>query len=235
LLFLAPLDRLRATLPAPLEPLRAFPGYGLVALTFFSYSVCDNDPYDEVSVAIVVRRPGARGSHARELMDAMRRRSFTAHVLALPVNTEIARVRGVHGYQLPKWRADINVNIGTSVSARIDGPKGLPDLVLKAPLPTLKNVTPQSRMSTATMIHQVDGLWHQSVVQSNTLSFAQRLFPRDMQLDRNGGPLSQLLDGLGATRILRLDVIKDAQIVLNLPVPLTAFGQAGVTQREAAK
>ncbi|UIN53322.1 acetoacetate decarboxylase family protein [Pseudomonas kribbensis] len=235
LLFLAPLDRLRATLPAPLEPLRAFPGYGLVALTFFSYSVCDNDPYDEVSVAIVVRRPGARGSHARELMDAMRRRSFTAHVLALPVNTEIARVRGVHGYQLPKWRADINVNIGTSVSAHIDGPKGLPDLVLKAPLPTLKNVTPQSRMSTATMIHQVDGPWHQSVVQSNTLSFAQRLFPRDVQLDRNGGPLSQLLDGLGATRILRLDVIKDAQIVLNLPVPLTAFGQAGVTQREAAK
>jgi len=72
------------------------------------------------------------------------------------------------------------------------------------------------------MIHQVDGLWHQSVVQSNTLSFAQRLFPRDVQLDRNGGPLSQLLDGLGATRILRLDVIKDAQIVLNLPVPLAA-------------
>jgi len=222
LLFLAPLDRLRATLPAPLEPLRAFPGYGLVALTCFSYSVCDNDPYDEVSVAIVVRRPGARGSHALELMDAMRRRNFTAHVLALPVNTEIARVRGVHGYQLPKWRADINVNIGASVSARIDGPEGLPDLVLKAPLPTLKNVTPQSRMSTATMIHQVDGLWHQSVVQSNTLSFAQRLFPRDVQLDRNGGPLSQLLDGLGASRILRLDVIKDAQIVLNLPVPLPA-------------
>ena len=42
----------------------ALPGYGLVALTFFSYSVCDNDPYDEVSVAVVIRRPGATGSHA---------------------------------------------------------------------------------------------------------------------------------------------------------------------------
>lgn len=220
LLFLAPLDRLRATLPAPLEPLRAVPGHGLVALTFFSYSVCDNDPYDEVSVAVVVRRPGSRGSHALELIDAMRRRNFTAHVLALPVNTEIARIRGVHGYQLPKWRAEIEMSIGADVRARIAGPKGLADLVLQAPLPTLKSVLPQSRMSRATMIHQVDGHWHQSVVQSNVLSFDKRLFPRDVKLDRNGGPLSQLLDGLGASTVLRLDVIKDAQIVLNLPVPL---------------
>ena len=61
LLFLAPVERLRAMLPEPLEPQKAFPGRGLVALTFFSYAACDNDPYDEVSIAIVVRRPGARG------------------------------------------------------------------------------------------------------------------------------------------------------------------------------
>lgn len=46
LLFLAPLARLRAALPMPLEPLRPLPGHGLVALTFFSYHVCDNDPYN---------------------------------------------------------------------------------------------------------------------------------------------------------------------------------------------
>ena len=80
-LFLAPLSRLRAMLPEPLEPLRALPGYGLFALTFFSYAVCDNDPYDEVSVAVVIRRPGARGSHAQELISSLRRRAFFAHVL----------------------------------------------------------------------------------------------------------------------------------------------------------
>jgi hypothetical protein len=77
-------------------------------------------------------------------------------------------------------------------------------------------------MATTTMIHQVDGAWHQTVVQSNTLSFAQRLFPGNVTLARGGGPLSQLLDGLGAATILRLDVVKDAQLVLNLPVPLPA-------------
>lgn len=223
LLFLAPMSRLRAMLPMPLEPLRAFPGYGLVALTFFSYAVCDNDPYDEVSIAVVIRRPGAHGSHTLELRNAMRRRHFYAHVLALPVSTEIARVRGVYGYQLPKWLAAIDVSIGADVNARIAGPNGVPDLTLSAPLPSLRAVLPQSQMGTTTMINRVDGQWHQAVVQTNTLSFAQRLFPRNVTLLRNGGPLSQLLDGLGAKTVVRLDVVKDAQVVLNLPTPLRGF------------
>jgi hypothetical protein len=225
-LFLAPLSRLRAALPAPLDPLRAFPGFGLVALTFFSYAVCDNDPYDEVSVAVVIRRPGARGSHALELLDSMRRRSFFAHVLALPVTTEIARVRGVYGYQLPKWLAGIDVRIGSDVRAHIAGPGGTPDLTLSAPLPALRDVAPQSHMGTTTMVNMVDGQWHQATVQTNTLSFAQRLLPRDVTLLRSGGPLSQLLDGLGASTVVRLDVVKDAQVVLNLPTPLRVFDRA---------
>lgn len=223
LLFLAPADRLRAMLPMPLEPLRAYPGHGLVALTFFSYAVCDNDPYDEVSVAVVIRRPGARGPHALELLDSMRRRSFHAYVLALPVTTEIARVRGVYGYQLPKWRTEIGVSLGADVKASIAGPGGKADLTLRASLPVLRNVPSQSHMATATMVNQIDGEWHQTRVQTNMLSFAQRLFPRDVRLARHGGPLSQLLDGLGASKVLRMDVVKDAQVVLNMPTRLDTF------------
>jgi hypothetical protein len=223
LLMLAPVARLRSMLLAPLDPLRAFPGYGLVAVTFFSYSVCDNDPYNEASIAVVVRRPGARGLHALELLDSVRRRSFFAHVLALPVTTEIARVRGVYGYQLPKWRAEIDVNIGADVKARIAATDGTPDLTLSAPLPALRTVASQSRMGTNILINQIDGKWHRTVVQSNTLSFGQRLFPRDAQLVRHGGPMSQLLEGLDASAIVRMDVVKDAQLALNMPTPLTAF------------
>ena len=39
LLFLAPMARLQPMLPMPLEPLKALPGRGLVALNFFSYTV----------------------------------------------------------------------------------------------------------------------------------------------------------------------------------------------------
>lgn len=223
-LMLAPLARLREKLPAPLEPLQALPGYGLVAVTFFSYSVCDNDPYDEGSVAIVVRQPGATGSNTLELINAIRKRHFFAHVLALPVNTEIARVRGVYGYQLPKWLTDIAVKIGnTDVQASIADVNGKTDLSLNAPLPALRTVPSQSRLGTATMVHKVDDVWHETLVQSNVLTFGQRLFPRKVKLVRHGGRLSQLLDQLGASTILRLDVIKDAQVVLNLPVPSKTF------------
>jgi hypothetical protein len=222
LLMQAPLTRLRAMLPEPLEPLSTLPGFGLVALSFFSYSVCDNDPYDEASIAIVIRRPGAKASFASQLWTSMRRRSFFAHVLALPVTTEIARTRGVEGYQLPKWREDMDLSIDADVRANIAGPDGSPDLSLRAPLPAFRQVVPQSRMSTTIMVHQVNGAWHQTLVHTNTLSFAQMLLPRNVELIRAGGPMSQLLDGLGASRFLRFDVVKDAQVVLNLPTLLRA-------------
>lgn len=220
-LMLAPLKKLKKKLPAPLEPLQAFPGYGLVALTFFTYSVCDNDPYNEVSVAIVVRKPNSHLPHALELVNSVRQKHFYAHVLALPVDTEIARVRGVYGYQLPKWLTEINVDINSKeVNANLTDTKGSLDISLNTPTPSLQHVKSESRISRATMLHLVDNKWHQTLVQSNVLAFAQKLLPRKVKLIRHGGPLSQLLDELGASKILRLDVIHDAQVVLNLPKPL---------------
>ena len=227
LLYLAPLTRIGRMLPEPLRPLSPLPGYGLVALSFFDYALCDNDPYREVSVAVVVRRPGARGPQLLELRDAIRRDSFHAHVLALPVDTEIARVRGVEGYQLPKWLARIGMSLDADVRASVTGLDGTPDLSLTAPLPQLATVPSQSRIGTSIMLNRVDGVWHQSTVLSNKLAFGHATFPQEVKLTRSGGPLSQLLDGLGAHRLLRFDVISDAQIVLNLPMPLAATPAAG--------
>lgn len=223
LLFLAPVARLRAALPAPLAPLRVSPLHGLVALTFFSYEVCDNDPYREVAIAVVIRRPWGRGPHLWELVQSIRHRAYVAHLLALPVTTEIARVRGVHGYHLPKWRAGIDLTLDGQVRAIISALGGKPDLTLSAPLPAFAEVPSQSRLGSNTMIHPVDGVWSRSVAQTNTLTFAQRLFPRDVTLSRLGGPMTDLLGGLGAGTILRLDVVRDAQLVLNMPVPLASL------------
>ncbi|HDJ7843701.1 TPA: acetoacetate decarboxylase, partial [Acinetobacter baumannii] len=43
---------------------------------------------------------------------------------------------------------------------------------------------------------------------------------KKVQFVKNEGPLTKLLNELGASKILRLDVIQDAQAVLNLPTPL---------------
>ena len=211
----------------PLQPLSPLPGQGLVALIFCDYVLCNNDPYSEVSIAEVIRRPGARGSHLLKLRDSMRSDSFHAHVLALPVDSGIARVRGVYGYQLPKWLAPISLRIEKDVIATIAGPNGTPDLARTAPLPPLQQVPSQSRIGTSTMINRVVGVWHQSTILSNKLSFGQTTLPPEVTLERAGDPPSQVLNWLGATRMLRFDVVKDIQIVLNMLVPLTATPAAG--------
>lgn len=221
LLMTAPLSRLRAMLPEPLTPLPAYPGHGLVTLSFFSYLVCDNDPYNEVSVAVVIRRPGHRGSAMGELCTAMKQRRFHAHILALPVNTEIARVRGVMGYQLPKWTTPIDVRLDGQIRACISTKSGTPDLILSAPLPAFQTVPSQSRIGSNIMIHQLDGQWCQTMVQSNTLAFAQTLFPKTVTLQRHGGPMTDLLNGIGIKKMMRFDVVKDAQFVLNMPLPIS--------------
>jgi hypothetical protein len=224
LVFLAPLDRLKSKLPSPLEPITALPGYGLVALTFYSYLVCDNDPYNEISIAVIVRQPGQNSYSTTQLLKSIQNRTFYGYVLALPVNTEIARVRGVYGYDFPKWLANITVEMNDcNIKGYIISTDGKLDLALDVPLPALKSIPSQSLPSVNNAINKIDGKWHQVAVQTNPLLAAQLLLPRNVTLFRGEGPLSNLLNELGVSTILRMDVLKEAQMVLNTPIPLMAF------------
>ncbi|KAI2921053.1 hypothetical protein CBS147343_4904 [Aspergillus niger] len=228
LVILAPLDQLKSKLPAPLEPLTALPGYGLVALTFYSYLVCDNDPYNEVSIAIIIRQPGNASYSPTQLLSSIWNRTFYGYVLALPVDTEIARVRGIYGYQLPKWLAKINLKMDNhDIKADITATDGTPDLRLDVPLPALRSIPSESQIGTNNAVNKIDGKWYQVAVQTNPLLATQSLFPTNVKLTRNEGPLSQLLNELGVSTIVRMDVIKGAQMVLNMPTPLKVFNRVG--------
>jgi hypothetical protein len=207
-----------------LEPITALPGYGLVALTFYSYLVCDNDPYNEVSIAVIVRQPGKGSYSTTQLLSSLWNRTFYGYVLALPVDTEIARVRGVYGYQLPKWLAVINLEMDEyNIKADITATDGEHDLTLNAPLPAPKTIPSQSWIVNNNAINKIDEKWYQVTVQTNPLLGAQRLFPRNVTISRGKGPLSELLNELCASTILRMDVLKDAQMILHMPTPLKAF------------
>lgn len=105
--FTADLEQLRALMPAPVlkavQPLQVWPGRGLVALTAYAYEYCDNDSYNEVALSIITSKPGASNFGALTLAGQSMSKDFWGYVLKLPVNTELARVRGVVGYHLPKW------------------------------------------------------------------------------------------------------------------------------------
>jgi Acetoacetate decarboxylase (ADC) len=169
LVLAAPLTGIRALLPKPLKPLSPFPGYGLVALALYRYDVCDNDPYNEAAVAIVIRDPGSNAGSLATTRRSITQNANYAHVLALPVTTEIARIRGVEGYGLPKWRTDISVDVGKEVRARIAGSDGQADLLFEAPTPALRKFDSGTRLTRSLLINSQGGRWQQSFVKTNVL------------------------------------------------------------------
>ncbi|WP_217363370.1 hypothetical protein [Duganella rivi] len=84
-----------------------WPGRGVVALTAYTYEYCDNDSYNEISLSIVTSKPGKSSFGPFTLLPQSSSGDFWGYVLKLPVNTELARVRGVVGYNLPKWLTGI--------------------------------------------------------------------------------------------------------------------------------
>lgn len=110
-----------------------------------------------------------------------------------------------------------------NIKADITATDGTPDLKLDVLLPALKTIPSESFIGTNNAINKIDGGWYQVAVQTNPLLATQCLFPSNVELSRSEGPLSNLLNELGISTILRMDVIKDAQMVLNMPVPLKKF------------
>jgi hypothetical protein len=50
---------------------------------------------------------------------------------------EIARLRDVEGYGLPKWKTAIGLDIGDAIRARVAGAAGVTDIAITAPTPEL--------------------------------------------------------------------------------------------------
>jgi hypothetical protein len=110
-----------------------------------------------------------------------------------------------------------------NIKADLTAADGTPDLTLDVPLPPLKTMASQTSIGTNNAINKIDGKWYQVAVQTNPLLGTQCLFPSNVKLSRREGPLSKILNELGVSTILRMDVLKDAQMVLNMPTPLNAF------------
>lgn len=87
------------------------PGLGLVSVMFFRYDICDIDFYTEAAVGIAVKPARHRGLGLVDLLAGLKNDHLHTFVLSLPVNSDIAQVRGHDGYGFPKWVADIDVDI----------------------------------------------------------------------------------------------------------------------------
>lgn len=227
LVMLAPTARLRARLPRELSPLEVTLGLGLFSVMFFRYDVADIDFYTEVATGIAVKPARHGGLGAVDLVAGLKNDHLHSYVLSLPVNTDIAQVRGHDGYGFPKWVTPIDVDItSTRASAHVANDAGGTDLEFSASTPPQRSFRPLERVSTLTSYTQIDGNWHSTLNQTHLLAAGRKLLPRDVQLRLGTGRLSDDIRSVKPRRILRLDVTTKAQIALHMPVPTSVDSAA---------
>jgi hypothetical protein len=220
LVMLARTKHIRRRLPQELTPLEVVPGIGVVSVMFFRYDVCDIDSYNEAAVGIAVRPARHGGPGVFDLITGLGNDHLHSHVLSLPVNTDIAQVRGHDGYGFPKWVTEIDVDINTEdVTARVGTTTGGTDLALTARTPAqTKNVSSQ-HVSSLTSYTSMNNAWHSTLSQTNALAAGSALFPRNVELHLGAGRLADDLRSLKPMTTVRLDVVTNGQLALHMPVP----------------
>lgn len=211
---------IRARLPRELAPLEIAPGLGLVSVMLFCYDVCDIDSYNEAAVGVAVR-PARHGRFgAIDLATALVNDDLHSYVLSLPVNTEIAQVRGHDGYGFPKWVTEVDVDInGDRVTGRVANDAGETDLALSASSPHQTTRRSGEMVSTLTSYTSINGAWHCTLSQTNALIAGGASFPRGVDLRLGQGRMSEDLRSLEPIRTIRLDVVTEGQLALHMPVP----------------
>lgn len=192
----------------------------IVSVMAFRYDVCDIDFYTEAAVGIAVKPARHGGLGLLDLVTGLKNDSLHSYVLSLPVNTEIAQVRGHDGYGFPKWVTGLDVDIDTArTSARVANERGGLDLALSAPTPKQTARPTGAHVSTLTSYTTIDGAWHSTTSQINMLSSGTTRFPRGLDLRLGEGRMSDDLRSLKPVRTIQLDVTTEGQLALHMPVP----------------
>lgn len=224
-IFTADLNRLRELMPADVlekvQPLQIWPGRGLVAVTAYAYHFCDNDAYNEIGLSVITNRPGSSSLGPLTLISQAMSGEFWGYVLKLPVNTELARVRGVVGYNLPKWLTGIHyreteksviVQILDSETGKVDvtiDADKLGDLSSKISMVTHRftNVDQQGKLTTG-------------FATSRQLSYASSTNADTVSLGLTEGSLSTFIKSLKLGKMLKYEYVPEFQSALYSPKPL---------------
>ncbi|MDD2137216.1 acetoacetate decarboxylase (ADC) [Pseudomonas kurunegalensis] len=226
--YTADLDALRALMPpevmATVQPLQVWPGRGLIAFTAYTYEHCDNDAYNEVAVSIITNKPGKSNLGPFTLIGQSMSGDFWGYVLKLPVNTELARVRGVVGYNLPKWLTGIDRKEGEQsiVYDITDSQTGKVDVSFKAKkLNGLSHDVDIVTSSFTNLDHQ--GRLTYGYAVSRQLSHGSSRDADSATLTLGDGSLSNYLRALKLGKMMKYEYVPEFQSALYAPKPLATL------------
>lgn len=220
--YTADIDRLRELMPAKVlaevQPLQVWPGRGLIAITAYSYHYCDNDSYNEIAVSIVTSKLGGSNWGPFSLLAQSMAKDLSGYVLKLPVNTEVARVRGVVGYNLPKWLTPINLKDGEkSVTYEIvDAQTGKPDVLIEGR--KLDGLSSKEEFVTNRFTNlDKDGNLSKGHAVARQLSHASSMDQDAVKLTLQDGSLSGFIKSLKLGRMVKYEYVPQFQGALYAP------------------
>ncbi|MCF7518023.1 hypothetical protein [Pseudoalteromonas sp. L21] len=223
--YTADLDRLKALMPAKVlesvEPLQVWPGRGLVALTAYAYHYCDNDSYNEIALSIITSKPSDSSWGPFTLMGQSISKDYWGYVLKLPVDTELARVRGVVGYNLPKWLTQINYSQSNkAIRFEIfDKETGKMDFAIQGE--KLKDLSSNEDFVTNSFTNvDAQGKLISGYAVSRQLSHGSTMDDDAIQLTLSNGSFSEYIKSLDLGEMVKYEYVPDFQSALYTPKPL---------------
>ncbi|SDI26680.1 hypothetical protein SAMN05216189_1003198 [Pseudomonas delhiensis] len=226
--YTADLAKLKELMPArvleQVQPLQVWPGRGLVAFTAYSYHYCDNDSYNEVALSIITNKPGKSNLGPISLIGQSLSRDYWGYVLKLPVNTELARVRGVVGYNLPKWLTGIDVREDERSVAYdiVDSRTGKVDVVFKAD--KLADLSKDDEWVTNSFTNtDPKGELTYGYAVSRQLSHASSTDGDSARLILGDGELSAYIRALKLGKMMKYEYVPQFQSALYAPRPLNTL------------
>lgn len=220
-IYSADMSKIKELLPAEVKnlvkPISYTPGRGLIAITSYAYHYCDNDSYNELSISIVTTKPNKSNWGLISLMGEINDKSLWGYVLKLPVNTELARVRGKVGYNLPKWLIPINYNKdGNNTTFTYYDEKGNMDFSMVGKKLEVTNSLPEINRSNFITLNTKGQLTH-GYSDIRAIKKASSKFSEDIQLNLSDGPLSTFIKSLALKKLVRYDYQPEFQAALYTP------------------
>lgn len=221
-IFTADLARLWELMPPEVleqvQPLQVWPGRGVVALTAYAYHYCDNDSYNEIGLSVVTNKPGSSNWGPFSLMGQSFSDDFWGYVLKLPVDTELAKVRGVVGYNLPKWLTRIDYREGeNNVVVKIfDSETRVLDVTLETQKLDVSSSKESLVTNSFTNIDQ-QGQLTTGYTTSRQLRHASTSSADAVQLTLTDGSLSRFIESLNLGKMVKYEYVPDFQAALYAP------------------
>ena len=220
-IYTADLKQLKALMPDKIknivQPISIFPNRGLIAITAYAYHYCDNDVYNELSISIATTKPNSTNFGVFSLLGQLKNKNLWGYVLKLPVNTDLARVRGVVGYNLPKWKIPIDYKENNKeITFDFYDEQGNLDFTMIGKKLEIENNKPTLTRSNFINLNKEDKLTH-GFNDTRVIQKASSSKQNDVQLNLSNGALSSYIKSLDLGRLIRYDYQPDFQAALYTP------------------